>query len=83
MNDEPPVLKADLIPMMHCSEGGEVAITPEYIFATDADNDDSQLLFLIARGPQHGVVTKAGIHVDRFSQGDVISGAVTYKHTGK
>ncbi|XP_051012633.1 FRAS1-related extracellular matrix protein 1 [Acomys russatus] len=82
VNDEPPVLKADLIPMMHCSEGGEVAITPEYIFATDADNDDSQLLFLIAQEPQHGVVTKAGIHVDRFSQGDVISGAVMYKHTG-
>lgn len=83
MNDEPPVLKADLIPMMHCSEGGEVIITPEYIFATDADSDDLKLLFLITREPQHGVVRKAGNHVDRFSQGDVISGAVTYKHTGR
>lgn len=82
VNDEPPVLKADLIPMMHCSEGGEVTITPEYIFATDADSNDSELLFLIAREPQHGVVSKAGLRVDRFSQGDVISGAVTYKHTG-
>ncbi|XP_042127293.2 FRAS1-related extracellular matrix protein 1 isoform X2 [Peromyscus maniculatus bairdii] len=82
VNDEPPVLKADLIPMMHCSEGGEVIITPEYIFATDADSDDLKLLFLITREPQHGVVRKAGNHVDRFSQGDVISGAVTYKHTG-
>ncbi|XP_076790834.1 FRAS1-related extracellular matrix protein 1 isoform X2 [Arvicanthis niloticus] len=82
VNDEPPVLKADLIPMMHCSEGGEVTITPEYIFATDADNDDLELLFLIVREPQHGVVRKAGLHVGRFSQGDVISGAVTYKHTG-
>uniref|UniRef100_A0A8C6HUT0 FRAS1-related extracellular matrix protein 1 n=1 Tax=Mus spicilegus TaxID=10103 RepID=A0A8C6HUT0_MUSSI len=82
VNDEPPVLKADLIPMMHCSEGGEVTITPEYISATDADSDDLELLFLIAREPQHGVVRKAGLHVDRFSQGDVISGAVTYKHTG-
>ena len=83
MNDEPPVLKADLIPMMHCSEGGEVTITREYISATDADSNDLELLFLIAREPQHGVVRKAGLHVDRFSQGDVISGAVTYKHTGK
>ncbi|KAL1777444.1 FRAS1-related extracellular matrix protein 1 isoform X1 [Sigmodon hispidus] len=82
VNDEPPVLKADLIPMMHCSEGGEVTITTEYIFATDADTDDLRLQFLIAREPQHGVVRKAGIDVDRFSQGDVISGAVTYKHTG-
>lgn len=69
--------------MMHCSEGGEVGITPEHIFATDADSDDLKLLFLIAREPQHGVVRKAGIDVDRFSQEDVISGAVTYKHTGK
>ncbi|ERE83931.1 FRAS1-related extracellular matrix protein 1 [Cricetulus griseus] len=83
VNDEPPVLKPNLIPMMHCSEGGEVGITPEHIFATDADSDDLKLLFLIAREPQHGVVRKAGIDVDRFSQEDVISGAVTYKHTGK
>lgn len=83
MNDEPPVLKADLIPMMHCSEGGEVTITPEYISATDADSNDLELLFLIAREPQCGVVRKAGLYVDRFSQGDVISGTVTYKHTGK
>lgn len=82
VNDEPPVLKADLIPMMHCSEGGEVTITPEYIFATDADSNDSELLFLITREPRHGVVRKAGLRVDRFSQGDVISGAVAYKHTG-
>ncbi|XP_052032648.1 FRAS1-related extracellular matrix protein 1 [Apodemus sylvaticus] len=82
VNDEPPVLKADLIPMMHCSEGGEVTITPEYISATDADSNDLELLFMIAREPQCGVVRKAGLYVDRFSQGDVISGTVTYKHTG-
>jgi hypothetical protein len=29
------------------------------------------------------VVRKAGIQVNRFSQEDVISGAVTYKHIGK
>ncbi|KAM6183307.1 FRAS1-related extracellular matrix protein 1 isoform 2-T2 [Erethizon dorsatum] len=82
VNDEPPVLKAGLIPMIHCSEGGEVGITHEYIFATDMDSDDLKLMFLIAREPQHGVVRKAGVQVDQFSQGDVISGAVTYKHTG-
>nr|XP_023401132.1 FRAS1-related extracellular matrix protein 1 [Loxodonta africana] len=82
VNDEPPVLKADLIPMMHCSEGEEVVITSEYIFATDVDSDDSRLVFMIARKPQHGVVRKAGIITDQFSQGDVISRAVTYKHTG-
>ncbi|XP_027963091.1 FRAS1-related extracellular matrix protein 1 isoform X2 [Eumetopias jubatus] len=82
VNDEPPILKADLIPMMHCSEGEEVVITSEYILATDVDSDDLKLMFVIAREPQHGVVRKAGVTVDQFSQGDVISGAVTYKHTG-
>nr|XP_035930108.1 FRAS1-related extracellular matrix protein 1 isoform X1 [Halichoerus grypus] len=82
VNDEPPILKVDLIPMMHCSEGEEVVITSEYILATDVDSDDLKLMFVIAREPQHGVVRKAGVTVDQFSQGDVISGAVTYKHTG-
>ncbi|XP_058551295.1 FRAS1-related extracellular matrix protein 1 isoform X6 [Neofelis nebulosa] len=82
VNDEPPLLKADLIPMMHCSEGEEVVITSEHISATDVDGDDSRLMFVIARAPQHGLVRKAEVAVDQFSQGDVISGAVTYKHTG-
>ncbi|XP_006864569.1 PREDICTED: FRAS1-related extracellular matrix protein 1 [Chrysochloris asiatica] len=82
VNDEPPVLKADLLPMMQCSEGGEVVITSEYIFATDVDSDDSRLMFTIAQKPQHGVVKNAGVVTDRFFQEDVISGAVTYTHTG-
>uniref|UniRef100_H0X5Q1 FRAS1-related extracellular matrix protein 1 n=1 Tax=Otolemur garnettii TaxID=30611 RepID=H0X5Q1_OTOGA len=82
VNDEPPVLKADLIPVMHCSEGGEVVITSEHIFATDMDSDDLKLVFMIIRKPQHGVVRSAGVPVDQFSQGDVLSGAITYKHTG-
>lgn len=83
MNDEPPIIKADLIPMMPCSEGDEVVITSEYICATDVDSDDLKLMFIIAQGPQHGVVKTAGVTVDQFSQRDVLSGIVTYKHTGK
>ncbi|XP_053512286.1 FRAS1-related extracellular matrix protein 1 isoform X6 [Artibeus jamaicensis] len=82
VNDEPPILKPDLNPNIHCSEGDEVVITSEYIFATDADSDDLKLMFIISQEPQHGVVRKAGVTVDQFSQGDVVSGAVTYKHTG-
>uniref|UniRef100_F7I8I1 FRAS1-related extracellular matrix protein 1 n=1 Tax=Callithrix jacchus TaxID=9483 RepID=F7I8I1_CALJA len=82
VNDERPVLKADLMPVMNCSEGGEVVITSEYIFATDVDSDDLKLMFVIAREPQHGVVRRAGVTVHQFSQRDVISEAVTYKHTG-
>ncbi|XP_039731217.1 FRAS1-related extracellular matrix protein 1 isoform X3 [Pteropus medius] len=82
VNDEPPIIKADLIPMMPCSEGDEVVITSEYICATDVDSDDLKLMFIIAQGPQHGVVKTAGVTVDQFSQRDVLSGIVTYKHTG-
>uniref|UniRef100_A0A8D0WFJ8 FRAS1-related extracellular matrix protein 1 n=1 Tax=Sus scrofa TaxID=9823 RepID=A0A8D0WFJ8_PIG len=82
INDEPPVLKADLIPTVPCSEGEEVVITSEHIFATDVDSDDLQLMFVIVREPQHGAVRKAGVTVHQFSQGDVMAGAVTYKHTG-
>ncbi|XP_060055572.1 FRAS1-related extracellular matrix protein 1 isoform X2 [Erinaceus europaeus] len=82
VNDELPVLKADLIPMMHCSEGDEVVISSEYIFATDVDSEDLKLTFMIVREPQHGVVRKAGVTVGQFSQRDVIAGTVTYTHTG-
>ncbi|XP_038625448.1 FRAS1-related extracellular matrix protein 1-like [Tachyglossus aculeatus] len=81
VNDEPPVLKADLIPVMNCQEGGEVIITSDYISATDTDSDDLKLMFVIARQPRHGIVHKAGIIVDRFSQADIISKVMTYKHT--
>ncbi|XP_019410285.1 PREDICTED: FRAS1-related extracellular matrix protein 1 [Crocodylus porosus] len=81
VNDEPPVMKAGLIPLIQCLEGEEVVITPEHIYATDADSDDMRLMFMQARKSYHGVVRKAGIIVDRFSQADVVSGIVTYKHT--
>ncbi|XP_039766745.1 FRAS1-related extracellular matrix protein 1 isoform X3 [Ornithorhynchus anatinus] len=81
VNDEPPVLKADLIPVMNCPEGGEVIITSEYISATDLDSDDLKLMFVITRQPRRGIVSKAGIIVDHFSQADIVSKAVTYKHT--
>ncbi|XP_074053635.1 FRAS1-related extracellular matrix protein 1 isoform X1 [Macrotis lagotis] len=81
INDEPPVLKTDLIPIMHCPEGEEVVITSDHVYATDMDSDDSKLLFMIARQPHHGVVRKSGVTVDQFTQGDIDAGTVTYKHT--
>ncbi|KAH1168907.1 hypothetical protein KIL84_013497, partial [Mauremys mutica] len=81
VNDEPPIMKDGLIPLIQCPEGEEVVITSEYIYATDADSDDMKLTFMLARQPYYGVVRKAGIVVDRFSQADIVSGVVTYKHT--
>lgn len=83
VNDEPPVMRTGLVPVLHCLEGEEVVLSSEYIYATDADSDDTKLMFMLAHRPYHGVVRKAGIAVDRFSQADVISGLVTYKHTSK
>lgn len=83
VNDEPPVMQRGLVPVLHCPEGGEVVLSSKYIYATDADSDDMKLTFKLAHQPYHGVVRKAGIAVDHFSQADVISGVVTYKHTSK
>ncbi|POI34584.1 hypothetical protein CIB84_001664 [Bambusicola thoracicus] len=82
MNDEPPVMQTGLINVLRCPEGEEVVLSSEYIYATDADSDDMKLVFVLVRQPSQGVLRKAGIAVDRFSQTDVISGLVTYKHTG-
>ncbi|KAM8793121.1 FRAS1-related extracellular matrix protein 1 [Eudromia elegans] len=81
VNDELPVMRTGLVPVVHCLEGEEVVLSSEYICATDADSDDMKLTFTLVRRPKHGVVRKAGIAVSRFSQADVVSGLVTYKHT--
>ncbi|XP_053909979.1 FRAS1-related extracellular matrix protein 1 [Cuculus canorus] len=81
VNDEPPIMRTGLAPVLYCLEGEEVVLSSKYIYATDTDSDDLKLMFLLAHQPYHGVVRKAGIAVDRFSQADVISGLVTYKHT--
>nr|XP_009677125.1 PREDICTED: FRAS1-related extracellular matrix protein 1-like isoform X1 [Struthio camelus australis] len=81
VNDEPPVMRTGLVPVVRCQEGEEVVLSSEYICATDADSDDMKLMFMLFPQPCHGVVRKAGIAVDRFSQAEVISGLVTYKHT--
>ncbi|XP_068031800.1 FRAS1-related extracellular matrix protein 1 isoform X2 [Anomalospiza imberbis] len=81
VNDELPVMQTGLVPVLHCLEGEEIVLSSEYIYATDVDSDDMELMFMLARQPYHGVVRKAGVAVDRFSQADVIAGLVTYKHT--
>lgn len=82
VNDEPPVMKDNLLPTIYCAEGKEVVISSDYIYAVDADSDDMKLVFMIARQPRWGVVLKAGITVDRFSQRDILQGTVIYRHTG-
>ncbi|XP_063756912.1 FRAS1-related extracellular matrix protein 1a isoform X2 [Eleginops maclovinus] len=82
INDEVPVLVAGLKPVLSCAEGQEVVITAEYIYAADADSDNSSLAFLIARQPYHGVVLRSSVVVDRFLQADITAGVISYRHTG-
>lgn len=82
VNDEVPVLVSGLKPVLSCEEGQEVFITAEYLCAVDADSDNNSLAFLIARQPQHGMLLRGGVIVDRFIQQDVVAGIITYKHTG-
>ncbi|PWA22149.1 hypothetical protein CCH79_00019973 [Gambusia affinis] len=82
INDELPVMVTGLKPVLRCPEGEEIFITSEYIFATDADSDNSSLGFLIARQPYHGVVLRNAVVVDRFVQSDITAGLISYRHTG-
>ncbi|KAJ3585332.1 hypothetical protein NHX12_014053 [Muraenolepis orangiensis] len=82
VNDEVPVVAPGLKAVLGCTEGGEVAITAEYLYATDADSANGSLTYLIARQPYHGVVLRAGVIVDRFVQVDITAGDVSYRHTG-
>ncbi|XP_042370442.1 FRAS1-related extracellular matrix protein 1-like, partial [Plectropomus leopardus] len=81
INDEVPVLAAGLKPVLSCAEGQEIVITAEYIYATDADSDNSSLAFLIARQPYHGVVLRNSVVVDGFIQADITAGIISYRHT--
>uniref|UniRef100_A0A665UUX0 Fras1 related extracellular matrix 1a n=1 Tax=Echeneis naucrates TaxID=173247 RepID=A0A665UUX0_ECHNA len=82
INDEVPVLVPGLKPVLSCAEGQEIVITAEYIYASDADTDNSSLSVLIARQPYHGVVLRNGVVVDRFIQADISAGIISYRHTG-
>uniref|UniRef100_A0A8C5M3X5 FRAS1 related extracellular matrix 1 n=1 Tax=Leptobrachium leishanense TaxID=445787 RepID=A0A8C5M3X5_9ANUR len=82
VNDEPPVMKENLLPSLTCPEGEDVVISTEYIYATDADSNDLKLIFMIARQPRYGIVQKNGVTIDRFSQSDILAGSVIYKHNG-
>uniref|UniRef100_A0A3Q3FCR4 Fras1 related extracellular matrix 1a n=1 Tax=Labrus bergylta TaxID=56723 RepID=A0A3Q3FCR4_9LABR len=82
INDEVPVLLPGLKPVLSCAEGQQVVITAEYIYATDADSDNSSLAFMIARQPYHGVILRNGVIVDRFIQADISAEIISYKHTG-
>ncbi|XP_056132911.1 FRAS1-related extracellular matrix protein 1b [Lampris incognitus] len=83
VNDEPPQLGRGLRGELQCEEGGRVQVTVEYLSATDADSDDSRLMYMLARSPTRGELQRSGLTVDKFSQQDLLQGAIYYVHRGQ
>ncbi|XP_066504077.1 FRAS1-related extracellular matrix protein 1b [Hoplias malabaricus] len=82
VNDEPPQLGLGLRSGLSCEEGSRVQITSDYLFATDADSDDTRLTYMLARTPSRGMLQRDRVTVDKFSQLDVLNGLIFYLHTG-
>ncbi|XP_053316906.1 FRAS1-related extracellular matrix protein 3 [Spea bombifrons] len=62
-------------------ERGETEITSNVIQGTDPDTDDLRLTFIIEEPPTKGEILVNGISSERFSQQDILNGAVVYVHT--
>ncbi|GCB76108.1 hypothetical protein scyTo_0015428 [Scyliorhinus torazame] len=62
-------------------ENGATEITTNVIQGTDEDTDDLRLTFIVEDQPKLGHILVNGIPSERFTQQDIINGAVIYTHT--
>ncbi|KAM4706610.1 FRAS1-related extracellular matrix protein 3 [Discoglossus pictus] len=62
-------------------EKGNTEITTSVIQGTDPDTDDLMLTFIVEEPPSRGDILVNGELAERFSQQDLLSGAVVYQHT--
>ncbi|XP_078255243.1 FRAS1-related extracellular matrix protein 3 [Rhinoraja longicauda] len=62
-------------------ENGATEITANVIQGTDEDTDDLMLTFIVENPPKLGEILANGLPVERFTQGDLMKGAVVYAHT--
>ncbi|KAM9319860.1 FRAS1-related extracellular matrix protein 2 [Gastrophryne carolinensis] len=62
-------------------EGSSAEITSNVIQGTDADTDDLMLTFIVEDPPRFGEILVNGLPAERFSQRDIIDGAVVFSHT--
>uniref|UniRef100_A0A8C8SHP3 FRAS1 related extracellular matrix 2 n=1 Tax=Pelusios castaneus TaxID=367368 RepID=A0A8C8SHP3_9SAUR len=84
VDDEVPTLRlppGTLGSYLDVLENGAAEITSNVIQGTDEDTDDLMLTFIVEDPPQHGDVLVQGVPAERFSQRDLLDGAVVYAHT--
>ncbi|XP_025961935.2 FRAS1-related extracellular matrix protein 3 [Dromaius novaehollandiae] len=62
-------------------ENGVTEITTSLIQGTDEDTDDLVLTFIVQDPPKLGDILVDGVRSEKFTQHDLISGAVAYAHT--
>lgn len=62
-------------------ENGATEITSNVIQGRDEDTDDLMLTFILEEPPRLGEILVNGAPAERFTQADIINGAVVYAHT--
>ncbi|KAI1883643.1 hypothetical protein AGOR_G00233680 [Albula goreensis] len=62
-------------------ENGATEITSNVIQGRDEDTDDLMLTFIVEEPPKLGEIMVNGVPAERFTQQDIINGAVVYAHT--
>ncbi|KAJ1114419.1 hypothetical protein NDU88_002657 [Pleurodeles waltl] len=84
VDDEVPTLKlppGTIGSFLDVLENSAAVITTNVIQGTDEDTDDLMLTFIVEDPPLLGDILVNGIPGERFSQRDIIDGAVVYSHT--
>ena len=67
-------------------ENGEAIITPQVLDVTDPDTEPEALTFILAKAPDHGILTKRQIPLtvgDSFRLTDIAQGIIVYQNLGK
>jgi hypothetical protein len=81
VNDAPVIANNGLL----VNEGAAAVIAPGALAATDVDNTAAQLAYTLAGLPEHGELLFGGRTLtvgDTFTQADIDSGRVSYRHDG-
>ena len=67
---------------MSLQSGGTATITGALLATSDPDNSAVQLMYTITSGPANGTVLRSGVATTTFTQADINSGLITYRHSG-